>query len=231
MTGANEAQDGAGKRYEQLARAVGTPGYFVFTEKFFESNDPRFDAILLLGARLTHQTGNMNILNSFNWRGFSKKARLITRFFVEKISCTYDIPSFETLQTYDYSSRYSTVGTVDHGLTYSPNLGSDGVLAEFVEHTGYDFKEYSLDHETSNGVWTTEEFSGYRVWTHVVRSPLQYEYPWLECTPPLNFTYRTSGYNAAKPAHVWWKITLGVRFHGSIKASKVVKDWELGGVV
>ena len=231
---ASEYQYGAGDHYGIHARVLAglSPGTFVFSEKFYESNDPNFDALLLLGVRVSHSSQSQDVLNSFAWRGFSKKGRAISRVFVKTITCTYSIPSFMTLQTYDYTTRYATIGTVDYGMSNAPDLSWEGILAEFVEHTGYDFKEYSLDHETSSGVWTTEEFSGYRVWMHHVRSPLKWEYPDLETTLPLVFTHRTGGYEEeAKPGYVFWKLVLGVRFMGSEKSAKHVKKIELGGVV
>jgi len=220
MTDPRERAFGAAKEYDVVPRASdqSDQGYaFHFSEKFYESNNKSYDAILLLGARLNHYTGNMNNILSFLWRGFSKKARAITRLFIKEITVSYSIPSFENLATLDYTGRNSTVGTVDNSIENMPDLASEGVLAELREITGYYFVQAT-------------EFDN-KSWIHVNLSPKRFVYRDLETTLPLSFYLQSINFDTAKPAWVFWKITAGVRFHGSQKANpKYSKGIAYGGV-
>lgn len=205
MTEPIELNYGAGKEYRVVARAeTGDGGYFNFSEKFFESSDPKYDAILLLGAQLNHdyiEPVNQDVVTSWMWRGFSKKARSISRMFVYSIHVSMDIASAidDVFTCID-----SSVTTVDYGNEYIPNHGSDGVLAHFQRCFIYEIQTAG-----SSAVYHLMNHSGF-----------DWYYPNLEVTFPIGFYHYTRGYgDIPKQAWIFWKVTAFVRFMGSQKAN------------
>lgn len=208
MTKPIYSQYGVGKEYRIKARAPDSKGgNFDFSEAFYESNDPKYDAILLLGATLNHDysTPNQDIVNYWIWRGFSKKARSISHLFIKEISVNYSIPNFRNLMEAepDYTGRNSTVGTKDYGLQM-PVLSSDGVLAELRTITGYSylFAEQGSDDTVLD-----------RSWTHQRYSPQRWSYDYLETPLPLAFYLKSIGFDEeSKPAWIFWKIEAAVTY-------------------
>ena len=130
MTKPGEVKYGGADIYCVQARnnAGEYPGVFCFSEKFLESENKRFDAILLLGAHLDHdKDNNQDSLNSWMYSGFSKKARAISRLFIKSISIGHSIPNFLNMgepDGHDYTGIEASFGTTDHGDDYSPELSS-----------------------------------------------------------------------------------------------------------
>lgn len=215
-----ERQYGAARDYRVHTRNnnPGTgDGIFDFSEKFYESDNKNYDAILILGIRMNHHPANQDSINSWLWRGFSGQARAISRLFIKEITCTYSIPSFLDIITYDYTGRLATIGTVDNGIGDMPDLASDGVLAELRTINAYISDDA--------GTWI------FKNWEHMRLSPLKWIYEDLEITLPLSFYHYSIGFGVVdKPCWVFWKLTAGVRFHTSEKANpKFKKGIVFGG--
>ena len=209
---------GSAKRYRIGMRVSndGDHGNIYFSERFYEASDKRFDAILLLGGQMSHDTDNQDVINSFCWRGMSKKARAIYRLFIRRIDFSFSDPSYLDIEGGDdYTRMDGVITTADHGPNTLPVLGDDGVLAAFSQTTGY-----NLEAEGS-----------IRTWIHIKRSPLQYIYDHLEVTLPLVFYHKTIAYGEVeKSAWIHFKITAGVRFFGHDKVNpKFQRGIKIGG--
>lgn len=235
MPNITQIKDGAGSQYCVLPRVAGNnpqyAGTFCFSEHFYESNDKSYDAILVLGARLRHNSWDphQDLMNSYCYRGMTNKSRAISRLFLKEIYVSYSIPDMLNLDDiYDYTGRESCVLTVDHGKEYVPDIASEGALAELRTINGYAQKTF--EHPALPDPPGVHEISGYRSWMHMILSPLHWSYEDLEMTYPLVFYQRSLNFtdDYSKPNWVFWKITAGIRFMASARSEKYVKHWEFG---
>ncbi|GAG99820.1 unnamed protein product [marine sediment metagenome] len=175
-------------------------GSFQFGEKFFrlKKNDS-FDALMILSARLNHDfttnTGSdtfpgMDSLNSWMWRGFSKKARSI------KYMEVFDIRGalFQPSSLIDvYTEIQAAVMSGDHGRCDMPDLGSEGCLAHlWIRNLLSNQGAYYWDgdsEESFDDVQNTLE----TVWL----TPKIFNYAYgVPATLPLGFYHRTFEYRA-----------------------------------
>lgn len=181
------------------------------SEKFYESHDPKFDANFILGVSLRHSvsaSGGINGINSLPYRGYSKKARAITRLFIRKVYMS--MGQSESVDNV-YTENQSWVGTSDHGENSMPDLSAEGTLGFNWNRTYY--KQVS---EIDLSVIQL---------THMQLSPNSYEYDWREVTFPIFFYVRSYEWvTQTKPNHALFLLEMAVRFFASDKSSKVARE-------
>ena len=197
-------QDGAGTRYRVRPRVTsGGQGYFSFTEKFYETKDKRFDAEMHLGVTLDHEQTNMNIANTFAWKGFTKKGKVVSRLFLKRIYLAMDEPASEETT---YTDVQIAVASVDHGDSIMPDLAYEGVLAH-----GWVRNFYSTQDPAQNTSVTTSPGSARTLaWTW--QSPKTYDFDLLELSKPLWFSHRSNAFVSVHSAIGLAKIQAMVKF-------------------
>lgn len=215
MTDPTESQYGSARQFSFPMRVdSGDHGNIYFSEKFYESDDPRFDAIVMIGAIFGHDTDNQDVINSFMYRGVTKRGKAINRIFLRSIAFTFSDPSYLDIEAgNDYTRIDGAITTTDHGESHMPGLGEEGVLAALSETTGYNLSGTDL-----------------RTWIHILRSPLYYTFDYLEITYPIGFYHRTTQYGETeKSAWIHVQIMAYIRFFGREKAnSKYLRGIKTG---
>jgi len=211
---------GAAKIYRIYNMRVdsGVGGAVKFSEQFYETLDNRFDAELLLGCLMNHNTGNMNVTNSIPWTGFSKLAMRIDKLYIRKVYIGIDEPASEDGA---YTQVMCAVTDVDHGPNTMPDLSYDGVFAFGWSRNFYDV--INTTDQNKLEVWdgaALRDMNDYlwgaahgRMVAWNMQSPMVYDYDHLPVTKPLIFYHWTNGLVSAHDQWAMIKIYAKVRFH------------------
>jgi len=202
----------------------GSSGVFKFKEHFLRlpKNDP-FDAILILGAQLNHDstaTSNQDVVNSWNWNGCTKKARSISAMLLFNIDVSVGQPS--SLED-KYTEIQSCVSCVDFGREGMPGHASEGVLGFAWRRLILSTQGAYVGKQSADGCVNCEDIQNtvFDIWM----SPKQYNFNGIGGLPirrPLTFYHATYefGNTYPKEAFVMWNLFMKVRFFASEKSLK-----------
>lgn len=207
--------------------STGDGGKFYFSEYFITlPKGSKYDSVLILGCAMNHKDDNPDRLNSWVWRGFTKKAKSITRMFIKDIFLSVEKPPS---RTNSYTEIAAAVGLADIASEGFPDLGSEGIIG-YLSNTCFlgvsDLASIGIqqvwdgaalrdmDNKIGGGVeWIPRTFY------YNYAAPKHYPYDYLPCTPPLTFYHMTGGLEEVE--HSAWtaiKVIAYVRFLASEKS-------------
>lgn len=193
-------------------------GSIKITERFYETDDNRFDYELHLGAFINHASAAQNVVNSWMWSGYTKLGRLIKRLFIKDIYIAMDEPASEANA---YSDVQCAVSDVDYGDQIMPDLSYEGTFGYGWIRNFYAVNAADGATQNLQQVWNGAgllNMSGYlygsahnRSVAYEWQSPKHYHYDHLQVTKPIGFWHRSNGYVAAHSAYAIIKIVAMVK--------------------